>query len=166
MLLARRVRCVAAVVSVACSGTACAPAFGGAAVSGPPVQHRGAVVSTQTVVTELRIARKELESARAQQRTNDADYFFNAVEIIVGIAAGLIAIIAVLVAVAGYKAFRLMLREELATRVTSAFEKIGQPRVEESLREADKRLRTKLAEFDSAAGEALEALRTAAGSSK
>jgi hypothetical protein len=151
---------------MACWGMACAPAFGGYAVSGPPAQHLVAVASTQAVVTELRIARKELEGARAQQRKNDADYFFNAVEIIVGIAAGLIAIIAVLVAVAGYKAFRLMLREELTTRVTSAFEEIGKPQIEESLREVDKQLGTKLAEFDSASGEALEALRKAAGSSK
>jgi hypothetical protein len=117
-------------------------------------------------VTELRVARKELESARAQQRKNDADYFFNAVEIIVGIAAGLIAIIAILVAVAGYKAFRLMLREELTTRTTRAFEEIGKPQIEESLREADSRLSKKLAEFDSASGEALEALLRAGGSSK
>jgi hypothetical protein len=144
----------------------CAPAFGGAAVSLPSAQHYAADTPTQALVTEVRMARKELESARVQQRKNDADYFFNAVEIIVGIAAGLIGIIAILVAVAGYKAFRVMLREELTTRITTAFEEIGRPQIEESLREADGRLSTKLAEFDSASGEALEALRRAGGPSK
>jgi hypothetical protein len=90
----------------------------------------------------------EVGALRAGESSHSAEYFFNAVTIIVAVAAGLIATAAIIATVVGYRMVRSYVASEFATRAESAFDEHGKPHIEAAIKDAEGRLTTKLDEVD------------------
>lgn len=105
----------------------------------------------------------ELAALRAGESSHSAEYFFNAVTIIIAVAAGIIAVAAIIATVVGYRMVRSYVASEFATRADSAFEEHGKPRIEASLKDAEGRLATKLEEIDEKLSAEIELFRQAGG---
>jgi hypothetical protein len=122
-----------------------------------------AAPSLQALQSSLVGVRRELTALRAGEASHSAEYFFNAVTIIVAVAAGIIAVVAIIATVVGYRMVRSYVASEFATRADSAFEEHGRPRIEASLKDAETRLEAKLGELDEKLGEEIDQFREASG---
>jgi hypothetical protein len=70
------------------------------------------------------------------------------VTIVVAVAAGLIAVAAIIATVVGYRMVRSYVASEFASRAESAFDEHGKPQIEVAIGDAEARLTAKLDEMD------------------
>jgi hypothetical protein len=105
----------------------------------------------------------ELAAVRAGESSHSAEYFFNAVTIIIAVAAGIIAVVAIITTVVGYRMVRSYVASEFTARADSAFEEHGKPRIEASLQDSEERLGAKLEEINEKLGAEIELFRQAGG---
>jgi hypothetical protein len=94
----------------------------------------------------------------------DAEYFLTTVTIIVGIAAGLITILAVVATVFAYRVVRKYVADEFAVRATAAYEQHGKPTIESGIAELQDKVDVLLERADAELSDALETFRRAGSS--
>jgi hypothetical protein len=94
---------------------------------------------------------------------HSAEYFFNAVVIMVAIATLVIAVAAVFATIFGYRAVRSYVASEFIERADAAFEEHGQPRIDAAIAESFSRLDAKISEIDEMLAEEIGSFRAAGG---
>jgi len=112
-----------------------------------PAPLAPSAVELQTEIDTLRDA-VSVEARVRREQQDDSQYFFQAVTIIVGIAALLIAIGALFATAIGYRLVRRYVEAEFTRRAGEAFEEHGKPILEDRARATQEMVDIKLTELD------------------
>jgi hypothetical protein len=120
-----------------------------------PVAAAHAGENTSTLASEIRVLRNEVREVRGHEG-DDAQYFFEAVTIVVGAATALAAIVAIVATVAGYRIVRTYIQSEFTTQAKAAYDEYGAPAVDKAIVKADELFSAKLAEVDAELARELE----------
>ena len=83
-----------------------------------------------------------------REQQDDAQYFFQAVTIIIGIAALLITLGTIVATIIGYRLIRRYVEAEFTRRASEAFEEHGRPLLDEGLSDIQAAVEAKLIDLD------------------
>lgn len=153
MLSLFRVASVLTIGALLAVGGAATPAPANAASSRIPLEEQ---------VDQLRKEAADEKAIRKEQQ-DDAQYFFQAVTIVIGVVAIVIAVGAIATTVVGYQFVRRYVETEFSKRAAEAYDQHGKPVLERRASEMQREVDAKLAEVDQKLSDELELFRSAGG---
>jgi hypothetical protein len=115
------------------------------------------------VLSVITVARGDLHDRMPTVPMHSAEYFFNAVLIMVAIGTLVIAVVAVAATVFGYRVVRSYVASEFIQRADAAFQEHGQPKIDAAIAESRAQLAAKLGEVDELLAKEIEDFRAAGG---
>jgi hypothetical protein len=113
--------------------------------------------------TRIDRLRQELHVAETRQEdsADDAQYFFEAVTIIIAVATLLIAVVAIVATILGYHLVRRYIEVEFTKRASDAYEEHGRPLLDEGIGDMQRNINEKFEEIDETLANELEMFRKA-----